>query len=218
MSNAGVQKQGLEIILGQVCGRMFERGGGSVSHPAREERRQYCYGDYLKLPQDKKYEIIDGVLYAMAPAPSTQHQRVLRNLLVWLANCLKDTDCEVLSAPYDVLLPEGSEDPEDVKTVVQPDILVVCDKSKLKEKYCLGAPDFIIEIVSPSRPSIDYVKKLHLYEKHKVREYWIVDYTHQQVMSYRLESEEYGSPEVHTAGELVSAVLGLTIPLKDIFQ
>jgi len=187
--------------------------------PAEGTSKFYCYKDYIEIPSDEKCEIIEGVLYAMVPAPSTQHQIVLRNLLVQLVNHLKDTGCEVLSAPYDVLLPEGNEDPEDVKTVVQPDILVVCDRSKLKDKYCLGAPDFIIEVVSPSRPSMDYVKKLHIYEKHGVREYWIVDYTHQEIMSYRLSGGgEYGRPEIYTSGEVVSTILdNLVIPLSDIF-
>lgn len=191
-----------------------------MSHPAPEARKQYCYREYAKLPSDKRYEIIEGILYAMVPSPSTQHQRVLGNLFFSIKSYLANNSCEVFCAPYDVLLPEKGEDADNVKTVVQPDILVVCDKAKLTEKHCTGAPDFIIEIVSPSSPSMDYVKKLHLYEKHKVREYWIVNYTRKEIMAYRLlENGEYGEPEIYSGKEIVAGIFeGLKIPLDVIFE
>jgi Uma2 family endonuclease len=193
-----------------------------MSSPVSEMRKQYTYKDYKGLPADKKYEILEGVLHALAPAPSTQHQRVLGNLFVAVKNQLKEDHCEAFCAPYDVLLPDADEDEdtENIKTVVQPDIMVVCDKTKLTEKHCVGAPDFIIEIVSPSSPSIDYVKKLHLYEKHKIREYWIVNYHRKDIMVYRLQEDgEYGAPEIYSDGEIASHVLeNVRIALEDIFK
>lgn len=191
-----------------------------MSHQLQDRHEQSCYKDYLELPEDKKYEIIDGVLFAMTPSLATEHQRVLRKLFVHLANFLTGKDCEVLCSPYDVLLPEGGEKTEDVKTVVQPDILVVCDKTKLTDKHCIGAPDLIIEIVSPSSPSMDYVKKLNLYEKHRVGEYWIVNYIRKQVMVYRLlTSGEYGEPEIYMEGMVNSEVLqNFAVNLQDIFN
>lgn len=191
-----------------------------MSHPVKRSKQLYGYKDYLKLPPDNKYEIIGGILYAMTPSPTIQHQRILRKIFVHIANYLEGKKCEVFPAPLDVLLPEeGNEKIEDIKTVVQPDILVVCDTSILTDKYCLGSPDFIIEIVSPSSPSLDYVKKLHLYEKHKVKEYWIVNYVRKQVIAYRLtESGEYGEPEICTDGEINAGIFpDLTLRLHDIF-
>lgn len=192
-----------------------------MSYPFGMPQERYCYRDYIKLPADKKYEIIDGLLYAMAPAPTIQHQRVLRYLFITIANYLAGNTCEVLCSPCDVLLPEGNEAEADIKTIVQPDILVVRDKSKLTEKYCIGAPDLIIEIASPSSPSMDYVKKLNLYEKHKVKEYWIVNYIYKEVMVYRLRGDnEYDKPELFRNGEKIRLGIlpDLTVKLEDIFN
>ncbi|AGL02451.1 Uma2 family endonuclease [Desulfoscipio gibsoniae] len=179
---------------------------------------RYTYKEYLQLPGDCSCEIINGELFAMTPAPTVRHQLVLRNILLILADRLKGNGCEVISAPCDVLLSEGEKDIEDTSTIVQPDIFVVCDKSKLKEKYCLGAPGLIVEIVSPSRPSMDYVKKLHIYEKYGVKEYWIVNYKQQEVMVYKLCGNEYGVPKTYVNGYIEPGIFGdLMLALKDVF-
>ena len=158
----------------------------------------------------------------MTPSPSTQHQRVSRKLLVLIANYLEGKTCEVFDSPYDVLFSENSEKAEeDIKVVVQPDIFVVCDESKITEKNCLGSPDFIIEIVSPSMPSRDYVKKLGLYEKHKVKEYWIVNYIRKEVTVYRLnEDGDYDVPDVYKNNDNVKVGIfeDLIMDLKAIFE
>lgn len=125
---------------------------------------------YEALPEDVRAEVFDGVLYNMS-SPSQVHQTVLTELLVSIRNYLREKGgkCQVFPAPFDVKL---SDKP---LTIVQPDILIVCDKSKLDEKRCNGAPDFIIEIASPSNASDDYIRKLYYYKNHGVREYWIVD-------------------------------------------
>ncbi|WP_449241132.1 Uma2 family endonuclease [Desulfoscipio gibsoniae] len=180
---------------------------------------RYSYKQYLQLPDDYSCEIINGELFAMTPAPTVRHQLVLRNILLLLVDCLKNNGCEVISAPCDVLLPEDEEGIEDTGTIVQPDIFVVCDRSKLKEKYCLGAPDLIVEIVSPARPSIDYVKKLHIYEKHRVREYWIVNYKQKDVMVYKLIDNDYGVPKTYVDGYINSDIIGgLELELKAVFE
>ena len=182
-------------------------------------QKEYSYKDYVELPSDKRYEIIEGILYAMIPAPAIQHQRVSGRLYSEIANYIKGKNCEVFNAPCDVLLLDKNEAEEDIKTVVQPDIFVVYDNSKITEKYCLGAPDFIIEIASPSSPSMDYVKKLVLYEKYKVREYWIVNYIRKEILAYRLQqNEEYGEAEVYRDGEIsVVFFADMIIKLDDIF-
>lgn len=125
---------------------------------------------YEALPEDKRVEVFDGVIYDMA-SPSQEHQTLLTELLVTLRNYIKGKggNCSVFPAPFDVKL---SDNP---LTIVQPDVMVICDKDKLDGKRCNGAPDFIIEIVSPGNPTDDYIRKLYYYKNYGVREYWIVD-------------------------------------------
>ena len=125
---------------------------------------------YEAFPEDKRVEVFDGVVYDMA-SPSQIHQTILTELLVMIRNYIKSKggNCSVFPAPFDVKL---SDKP---LTIVQPDIMVICDKDKLDGKRCNGAPDFVIEIVSPSNPADDYIRKLYYYKNAKVREYWIVD-------------------------------------------
>lgn len=172
--------------------------------PSKQE--QYSYQDYKTWPTDKQWELIEGIPYAMSPAPSTDHQLTSGNLFFTIKSYLKSKkkDCIIFYSPYDVLLPEAEETEENCSTVVQPDLLIVCDKTKIKGKYCLGAPDWIIEISSPSSPSIDYVKKLHLYEKHGVREYWITNPQRKQIMIFRLKDNgEYDELEIFLESGIV---------------
>ena len=126
--------------------------------------------EYEELPEDARAEVFDGQIYYMA-SPSRIHQALITNLITTFHTYIqkKNGDCEVFPAPFDVIL---SKNP---LTIVQPDIMVVCDKDKLDEQRCNGAPDFIIEIVSPSNLSDDYIKKAYYYENYGVQEYWIVD-------------------------------------------
>ncbi len=126
--------------------------------------------EYENLPGDIRAEVFDGQIYYMA-SPSQEHQTILTELLVSIRNYLrkKGDQCRIFPAPFDVKL---SDQP---LTVVQPDLMIVCDKSKLDGKRCNGAPDFIIEIVSPGNPADDYIRKLYYYKNAGVREYWIVD-------------------------------------------
>ncbi len=126
--------------------------------------------DYLALPDDTRAEVFDGVLTDMA-SPSRTHQTILMEISSLLHSYVKKKagNCTVLPAPFDVKL---SDHP---LTIVQPDLMIVCDKKKLEENMCNGAPDFIIEIVSPGNPSDDYIKKAYYYKTYGVREYWIVD-------------------------------------------
>ncbi len=125
---------------------------------------------YEALPEEKRIEVFDGIVYSMA-SPSQIHQSISMQLSTVINNYIlrKKGACCIFSAPFDVKL---SDDP---LIIVQPDIMVVCDKDKLDEKRCNGAPDFIIEIVSPGNPSDDYIRKLYYYKNYGVREYWIVD-------------------------------------------
>ena len=125
---------------------------------------------YEALPEERRAEVFDGILYDMA-SPSQIHQSVSMQLSTVINNYIlrRKDSCSIFSAPFDVKL---SDKP---LTIVQPDIMVICDKNKLDGKRCNGAPDFIIEIVSPGNPADDYIRKLYYYKNYEVREYWIVD-------------------------------------------
>lgn len=134
---------------------------------------------YEALSEDRRIEIFEGAVYDMA-SPSQEHQTILTELLVLLRNYVKSKggSCAIFPAPFDVKLNDTP------LIVVQPDLMIVCDKNKLDGKRCNGAPDFIIEIVSPNNSADDYIRKLHYYKDYGVREYWIVDPQRQRVIVY----------------------------------
>ncbi len=181
----------------------------------------YTYGDYLTWSDGQRYELIAGKVYLMTPAPTRIHQKVSGELFRQTANYLLDKDCEAYDAPFDVRLPAGEEKDEDIMTVVQPDILVVCDEEKLDEKGCRGAPDLIIEIISSSSGERDRKIKKDLYEKNGVKEYWLIDYKEKTVEIYLLtEGNEYGRPAVYLKKDKipVGILSGLEINLSYVFR
>ena len=133
-----------------------------MGYPNRKENNSYTYKDYLEWPEQERWELIEGVAYNMTPSPSRSHQKISAALFNALYQYLKGKNCEVYYAPFDVRLPEGVEEDHQIKTVVQPDLVVICDPLKLDEKGCQGSPDLIMEILSPSTASIDYILKLDL--------------------------------------------------------
>ena len=148
---------------------------GIVSETSPKHR--YTYGDYLTWDDAQRYELIDGSIYVMSPAPGRRHQEVAGEFHRQLANYLLEKECAVYIAPFDVRLPEREKRDEDIATVVQPDLVIVCDDNKLDERGCKGAPDLVIEIISPGSAGRDRKTKRELYQKHGVLEYWIVDGT-----------------------------------------
>ena len=164
--------------------------------PLKDEK-YHTYGEYLTWPDDQRYELIDGVAYAMGPAPVRVHQRLLGELYRQVADALDDSDCEVDFAPFDVRLPDRDEADEEIVNVVQPDLIVICDRDKLDEKGCRGAPDWVVEVLSPSTAGHDQILKLALYERHGVKEYWLAHPTDRVVTVYRLEEGQYARPTVH---------------------
>ncbi|NBF39828.1 MAG: Uma2 family endonuclease [Spirochaetes bacterium] len=137
--------------------------------------KRYTYSDYRQLPDDARYEIIEGELFVATPAPSRHHQAVVGEVFRQLANQLLAHRCEAYVAPFDVMLPAPDEDLEDSATVVQPDVVVVCDPQKLDARGCVGPPDLAVEVVSRESRRQDAVRKRALYERHGVREYWMVE-------------------------------------------
>jgi len=186
--------------------------------PLPQEKKS-TYADLLNWEEGERYELIDGEP-RMLSAPLRVHQRIFRKLFLQIGNYLEGKTCEVYSAPFDVRLFEQEGDtPYDVDTVVEPDIVVVCDPSKLDEAGCKGAPDLIIEILSPSTRRHDRLTKFNLYQRAGVREYWIVDPDARVVSVHTLEEGQYGSPAVYTdtAPVPVGVLEGCVIDLPSIF-
>jgi Uma2 family endonuclease len=189
--------------------------------PVLKKGNGFTYGDYVNWSDDERWELIEGFAFNMSPAPSRRHQEISRELERQIANFLLDKPCEVYDAPFDVRLPEADEDDENIETVVQPDIVVICDEKKLDDKGCRGAPDLIIEILSPSTTSKDMKIKLALYEKHSIKEYWIVHPVDNTVLVFKLgKNKMYGKPDVYTAEDKIKTAIldGLEIDLSLVFR
>ncbi|MEG0297921.1 MAG: Uma2 family endonuclease [Clostridium sp.] len=162
--------------------------------------RIYTYDDYLQFPSNEVVEIIDGRIFAMSPAPSRIHQKLIMELSYQINAYIKSNNgsCEVYPAPFDVVLVSENESANTSRNVVQPDISVICDKNKLTDKGCTGAPNMIIEVVSVFNPQNDYVKKLALYQKYGVQEYWIVNPMKKNILVYFLTDTGYNMPDLYT--------------------
>lgn len=189
--------------------------------PQLEQETNYTYADYLDWDEGR-WELINGEVWDMTPAPSRLHQEISGDLFYALYEFFKDKDCKVYMAPFDVRLPD-SDTIEDyaVTTVVQPDISVICDQSKLDNRGCVGSPDLIVEILSPSTAAKDLKVKRALYEKHGVKEYWLIHPTDQVVMSYQLgEDGQYGKAQISDREDMLQSVQfeELKIQLNSVFQ
>ena len=173
------------------------KGGLAVGESAREKLYGYTYSDYLQWDNEKRLELIEGTIVDMTPAPSRLHQEILLELGRQFANYLLGKTCKVYVTPFDVRLPWQDESTEETRTVVQPDLVVVCDPKKLDQRGCEGAPDLVIEILSPTTAKHDLIVKLRIYERARVKEYWVVHPTDQTLMVFALRNEEYGKPKVY---------------------
>ena len=151
---------------------------------AQPAYKELTYLDYIALPSDgKRYELIYGSVFAMAGA-GRRHQRIVLELATQLKTALRGKRCQAFVAPFDVRLPRAGQAANDATSVVQPDLLVYCDPSKHDERGGIGAPDFVIEVLSPGSGGHDHVRKLRLYEAAGVQEYWIVDGANRVVLVY----------------------------------
>lgn len=176
--------------------------------PLRDARR-HTYGEYLTWPEDVRYELIDGEAYLMAPAPSADHQRLAGGIYRQIADALEGRSCEAFIAPFDVRLPRAGEADDAVDTVVQPDISVVCDPTKIDARGCRGAPDWVIEVLSPTTAAHDLTVKLASYERAGVRECWYVHPADRIVMVYTLDTGRFGRPGIF---ELVGTLESVALP------
>ena len=184
------------------------------------EKTRYTFADVLSWDEDERIEIIDGEAFMMA-TPSRIHQEISGELFRQLANFLEGKQCRVYPAPFGVRqFARDGDGPEDVDTLVEPDITVVCDPSKLDDIGCKGAPDLVMEILSPSTIRHDRLVKLNLYDQAGVLEYWIVDPQNRAVQVFRRDGgaalricEEYG----HTQVAKVSVLDGCFLELSKVF-
>jgi len=192
-----------------------------VNIPSEKRKERYTYADYLNWPNDERWEIIGGEPYSMSPAPSRQHQQILGALFAKIYSYLEDKTCRVYPAPFDVRLFQENDKDDEIDTVVQPDIVVVCDDKKLDDKGCKGAPDLIIEIISQSTAKKDLNEKFNLYERCGVEEYWVVFPWEKAVDIYRInQNKRYEKTSTYFAEDTLNSALfpGLKIDLARVFE
>ncbi len=185
--------------------------------------KKYSYADYLTWQFNEYVELIKGKVFKMSPAPSRKHQSVAWNLTVQIGNYFKEKGCQAFFAPFDVKLVDHrkSTPNEQIFTVVQPDVFVVCDESKLNDQGCTGAPDWIIEIISPSTRKRDLETKYALYAESGVREYWVIQPNDDTVTVFILDDSggRYQFKGLYPAEAEVSVQIfpDLTVNMRAVF-
>jgi Uma2 family endonuclease len=181
---------------------------------------EYTYADYVKFKFDYMVELIRGRIFKMSPAPRIAHQKISTNLTRLIANFLENKTCQVYHAPIDVILPIASKKDYNATTVVQPDLVIICNPAIIQETGCFGVPDFLIEILSPSTAKKDYQNKYDVYEEAGVNEYWIVSPEALTVEIFVLENKKYKRVGTFLDGDIIGSVTlpGLEINVDEIFK
>jgi len=183
--------------------------------PALKKEQRYTYADYCTWGEDVHCELIDGVVYDMSPAPLWLHQGISSNIQGQLYIYLQGKPCRVFTAPFDVRINADAGD----DTVLQPDILVICNQTILSGTGCVGAPDMVIEILSPSTASKDMILKYNTYMSAGVREYWIIDPSTRSVRVCLLNDGKYDSVDYLDAHAIPVHVLdGCVIDFSKVFE
>jgi Uma2 family endonuclease len=182
---------------------------------------KYSYSDYLGWPDEERWELIGGYPYNMSPAPSRRHQEVLGEIYRVFSDFFEGRPCKVFLSPFDVRLAEDYSDNHIVNNVVQPDLSVFCKKEHLDKQGAKGAPDLVVEVLSPSTASKDLKTKLLLYQRFKVKEYWIVDPEKETIEVIRLDETGKYNPGIiaDTTQKALSTIFdGLIIDIGALFQ
>ena len=181
----------------------------------------YSYSDYLKWKFEEQVELIRGKIFKRSPAPAPRHQQISISLASEIYNFLKKKSCKVFTAPFDVRLPvRNKKKDHEITTVVQPDICVICDETKIDSRGCLGAPDLLIEILSPGNTEKEVKLKFELYQEAGVKVYWIVYPAEENIAVFTLnENGKYDGAKIYAGNDRIKsiAVKGLTIRPPDIF-
>jgi Uma2 family endonuclease len=186
----------------------------------------YTYADYLSWVDDIRCELYNGIIYEMFGAPTSRHARISGSLFgrLWTYISRRKGKCKTFHAPFDVRLPKNGETADNkIYTVVQPDICVICDPKKVDERGCIGAPDLVVEVQSPSTANRDLDKKLHLYEDAGVKEYWVVLPKDKSVIVFLLQANgKYDDGTAYEYSEVkkvpVATLKGLEIDLQELFE
>ncbi|MFO7824479.1 MAG: Uma2 family endonuclease [Cyclobacterium sp.] len=179
----------------------------------------YSYADYLSWQLEEMVELIRGKVFRQAAAPRRIHQGLTVALVTRIHGFLKGGSCKVYTAPFDVRLPVSSRKHKDIDTVVQPDLCVVCDPDKLDELGCVGAPDLIVEILSPGNNKKELQLKYDVYEASGVKEYWVVHPDERTLLIYTLEAGKYRPSRLFTFGDRVrsQAIPAFELDLDEVF-
>jgi Uma2 family endonuclease len=184
--------------------------------------KTYSYADYLLWQFQERVELIKGKIFEMSPAPSRKHQVVSRVLNRFLDRYFENHSCGLYDAPFDVRLINFKKSTDDKKvfTVVQPDLCVICDESKLDDRGCIGSPDLVIEILSPGNSKKEMGVKFNLYEENLIKEYWIVDPTEHSIFVYSLKNKKYIGLKPCIDGERITSPLfpELDFEIEKIFE
>ena len=180
----------------------------------------YTYADYYKWKFDERVELIKGKIFKMSPAPNRAHQEITGEIYHQLKGVLEKSPCRVYIAPFDVRLPRKSKDDKDIITVLQPDVCVVCNPAILDDRGCVGAPDLVIETLSPGNSRKEVQNKYDVYEEAGVKEYWIVDPLRQTLQINKLQDGHYVPLRTMTAGAIVTTSIlpGFSLDLEKLFD
>jgi len=192
----------------------------TTEEPTSDYNKIYTYADYLKFEYDHMVELIRGKIFEMTPAPTSWHQQISSQLHIKIGVYLDNKTCKIYAGPFDVILPVKNQKKNTSTTVVQPDLCIICDTNKIETAGCIGAPDLIVEILSPSTSKKDLNDKYSIYEESGVKEYWIVMPAEKLVEVFYLENGKYQRIKVYTSDEILSPVLfpDLEIALTDVFK
>ena len=178
----------------------------------------YTYAEYLLWQFEERVELLKGKLFKMS-APSPAHQVVQSNLNIELGLYFRNQKCQIYPAPFDVRLPAKGETGDAIHTVVQPDLCVVCDRTKIDSRGCIGAPDLVIEIISPGNSKKELKQKFKLYEEAGVREYWVIHLSEEYVIVNVLENNHYKTLSPIVDDEVHSVIFPtLKVHTKEIFR
>ena len=185
----------------------------------------FTYADYLTWNFKERIELIKGKIFKMSPAPLVTHQTIVANINNYIAERVKKFPCKVLFSPVDVKLlgkPFRRKVKDDeIFTVVQPDVIVVCDPEKLSDPRSInGAPEMVVEVLSPGNTKTETKHKLNLYEENAVLEYWVVHPPYKYVEVYLLKNNCYNKPTIYEMGEVINCIVlkGIKVPVDEIFK